>query len=119
MTPITAWPLGPVKEPSFDRTQTEPPVYGLYSNAAEWTDSPPTAYDTRRQRDRPAQDRDQRVIRGAPPCVLREASPDDKELVLGPRWLTARWRQATGRDASFATVGFRCARSVTPRFLKE
>jgi hypothetical protein len=36
---IVDWPLGPVRHPAFDQTDTEPPVFGLFSNVAEWTTS--------------------------------------------------------------------------------
>src|SRR5262249_55187904 len=36
------WPFGAVGRPDdFDRTPTEPPVLGLFSNVAEWTWSSP------------------------------------------------------------------------------
>jgi serine/threonine protein kinase/formylglycine-generating enzyme required for sulfatase activity len=125
---INAWPLGPVKEPAFDKTDTNPPVYGLYSNVGEWIDSLPTPYNPQRQPSVFPQLHEilpdylnLRIIRGAPPWALREELPTDAERKLGPSpWLNARWRQHTIRDATtFTTVGFRCARSVTPRFLDD
>jgi formylglycine-generating enzyme required for sulfatase activity len=124
---INAWPLGPVKEPAFDKTATNPPVYGLYSNVAEWIDSLPVPYNPQRQPAIFPQLHEilpgylnLRIIRGAPPWALREEMPREAERSLGPSpWLNARWRQHTNRDATFTTVGFRCARSVTPRFLDD
>jgi formylglycine-generating enzyme required for sulfatase activity/tRNA A-37 threonylcarbamoyl transferase component Bud32 len=124
--PIMDWTFGPVKQPAFDRTPTNPPVYGLYSNVAEWIDSPPVPYNPQHH---PAvypyppnwlqEYPNLRVLRGAPPCAFRGERPNEDEQRLGPYWLTARWRQHTARDNSHLAVGFRCARSVTPRFQPE
>jgi formylglycine-generating enzyme required for sulfatase activity len=124
--PIMDWTFGPVKQPAFDRTPTKPPVYGLYSNVAEWVDSPPVPYNPQKH---PAvypyppnwlqEYGNLRVLRGAPPCAFRGERPSEDEQRLGPYWLTARWRQHTAREKSHLALGFRCARSATPRFQAE
>lgn len=37
--PKADWQFGPVGQPDWDCTPTKPPVFGLYSNVAEWTAS--------------------------------------------------------------------------------
>jgi formylglycine-generating enzyme required for sulfatase activity len=121
-TPITGWPMGVVREARFDQTATDPPVFGLYSNVAEWTDSRPFPYHS----DHPPGAfppemlrayRASRVVRGAPPYVLEGRFAVANDLINGPLWLNARWRQADRVDSAGPTVGFRCARSARLRFL--
>ena len=119
---VAPWVLGPVKNPDYDRTDTDPPVYGLYSNLAEWTDSMNWSYDPAFHpsvyKYRPAYlgtMAESRVIRGAPSFVIwnRPSQKGDERTVrLGPRW-----HEGVTRERRFATVGFRCARSAAPRFL--
>jgi formylglycine-generating enzyme required for sulfatase activity len=116
------WAFGPVKHPEYDHTDTNPPVYGLYSNVAEWTDSLDWNYDPayhpsvkKYPADYLASLYHSRVVRGAPSFIIWGKPPqkgDEITLRLGPRW-----HQRHRCDMSFATVGFRCARSARPRFL--
>jgi formylglycine-generating enzyme required for sulfatase activity len=113
---IRDWRFDAVGEPQFDRTVTNPPVYGLYSNVAEWTDSrrlltlggfsarviPPALKQM---------SLNSRVVRGGPFSVAQRAL-DTQELRYGPRW-----GHSVAQNAPFRGVGFRCARSVKPRFL--
>jgi formylglycine-generating enzyme required for sulfatase activity len=118
---IKGWPLGPVKKPDFDRTDTDPPVYGLYSNVAEWTTSwnfpypsaPPDAVDI--VRDRIARGRPEgRIARGGPlnEVIERNPNPEHQALLWGPRW-----RVGVSRESEYPGLGFRSARSVRPRFI--
>jgi serine/threonine protein kinase/formylglycine-generating enzyme required for sulfatase activity len=121
------WVHGPVRMPAFDQTSTDPPVFGLYSNVGEWTDSllvpylVPSNPSPRRSSGESleflARYLSARVVRGAPNSVIRSAVPKSErdhsiQLALGPRW-----RQAESRDSSLPGIGFRCARSAKPRFL--
>jgi formylglycine-generating enzyme required for sulfatase activity len=118
---IIGWPLGAVGQPAFDCTDTDPPVYGLYSNVAEWTTSwnfpypsaPPGAFEIERAliaRGRP----ESRIVRGGPfkEAIARNPNPDPKELLKGPRW-----REGVSRESAYPGLGFRCVRSPRPRFL--
>ncbi|MBI3862116.1 MAG: protein kinase [Planctomycetia bacterium] len=113
---IGNWEFGAVGEPQFDHTDTSPPVFGLFSNVAEWTDS-------RRQ---PAttglgsftlpealkrMTTEGRVVRGGPFSVANR-SFDSREMHFGPRW-----GHNMPQDKPCRGVGFRCARSAKPRFL--
>lgn len=120
--PIMPWNLGPVKQPDYDRTDTDPPVYGLYSNVAEWTDSMNWSYDPawhpsvhKYRADYLSRLSGSRVIRGAPSFIILDRPSqkgDERTLKLGPRW-----HQGAKCESIFANVGFRCARSARPRFL--
>jgi hypothetical protein len=123
-TLIREWPVGPVGEPGYDRTPTNPPVAGLFSNVAEWTATGYVLYpgthpgsvlqgSSQIFRDKM---KDAREVRGAPPHAIEGVSekenPDKKRLFFG-----TRARSFWSRDSRLPGVGFRCARSVQPRFL--
>ena len=114
---IEPWQLGAVKGAAYDVTLGQPPVFGLYSNVTEWTDSllvSPTPMPPL-----PASVRDMfklsRVVRGGPPEIaMGESETGTKALRtdFGPRW-----RQAMLTVTHNRGIGFRCARSVKPRYL--
>lgn len=112
------WRVGRIGEPAEDRTATQPPAIGLYSNALEWTVSGFTAYpgspagvvldarsDWMRRRLH-----DMRVIRGGPRWLL-DSQSGDAAIDEGPR-ARAIWP----RNRFGFGLGFRCARSAAPRF---
>jgi formylglycine-generating enzyme required for sulfatase activity len=122
---LTSWPFGDVGTPRFDHTDTEPPVYGLYSNVAEWTTSwmapypgtdPKTVEGFYRPDIRDAF-RLARVVRGGPPEVVQGA-PDLADPAHTPLW-DARFRHGFTVDQTQPGLGFRCARSAQPRFLER
>lgn len=119
------WRVGPVRSPAYDKTPTDPPVYGLFSNVLEWTSSWHTQY--------PGVDPAQvarfyapemqmrfagtRLVRGGPSEVLDGAArlaERDRVVYRDPRW-----RFSESVDRSQAGLGFRCARSAQPRFLQK
>lgn len=114
--PIGTWEFGPVREPSFDRTPTDPSVFGLYSNVAEWTDSFSLPYAVPAQIKLPPQiykmARESPVVRGGPFAVV-DRLDDNREFQYGPRW-----RQGVMQDSQHRGLGFRCARSARPRFIE-
>jgi formylglycine-generating enzyme required for sulfatase activity len=106
----TDWPLGDSSVAPHDRTPTDPPVVGLYSNAAEWTCTWMQLYPrlARQNIELPFEPREWRVVRGAPAVVIAGAG-SQQDVALGPR---NRFLQPRGESKS--TIGFRCARSVRP-----
>jgi formylglycine-generating enzyme required for sulfatase activity len=117
---IKDWPLGTVGEPVYDQTNTNPPVKGLYSNVAEWTSSLNTLYpgnDPEKIKRWFAQPvfREARVVRGGPYSVVL-GKPDPLGKDKNQQW-DARFRHGVSRNAAHPGLGFRCARSLKPRFL--
>lgn len=102
------WSLGPVRQSVHDRLERDGqlPVFGLYSNVAEWTSSWSENYPGMAALDQGAM---VRVVRGAPQWVVlgtRKANGP----ILGPRE-----RLCFTLTASHPGLGFRCARSARPR----
>lgn len=116
-SPIVEWSFGPAGESDFDRTGTTPPVFGLYSNVAEWIDSrtqpgtgvrPPMISPEMFK----VMSVNSRVVRGGPYSVANR-DPKSRELRVGPRW-----SNVVSQDSRLPGLGFRCARSAKPRFLE-
>jgi formylglycine-generating enzyme required for sulfatase activity len=102
------WTFGPVGQPDYDRVELpgQPPVFGLYSNVAEWTSSRAGGYPC----PQPAEPEPRlRVVRGAPYAVVRGQNDLPGE-VRGPRE-----RLLVVTPMEFSGLGFRCARSARPR----
>lgn len=110
----TDWPMGPVGTPAYDRLNTNPPVFGLFSNVAEWTMSGPGPYpgtDARYKDFFPIDYPRYRVVRGGHPTQIEQRPHSD------PPANTPRLRLSYLRVDTHPGLGFRCARSVRPRFL--
>ena len=117
ITVIRSWPCGPGGSVPYDRTLTNPPVLGLFSNVAEWTASRQANYPG--SMPEPAESVRKHhydyIVRGAPSVVL------DRGFSLAARnpksypW-DARWRYYLTRDWRSGLVGVSCARSLRPRF---
>ena len=101
----------------------EPAVAGLYSNVAEWTSSWDRPYPVKvvvegKVVEEPPELRavrlNNRIVRGGHSCVINgDVQPHD--LDSRQKW-DARVRTGIARDQALAGLGFRCARSFTPRF---
>ncbi len=113
------WRAGPVGKPEFDCTPAK--IYGLFSNAGEWTDGHLVPYV---KEIHPSILRTQgggeqffatfrftREVRGIPVSAVHR-QPIARELEFGPRG-----RCSLQADRAYATVGFRCACSSSPRFM--
>ncbi|MBW3543405.1 MAG: SUMF1/EgtB/PvdO family nonheme iron enzyme, partial [Planctomycetes bacterium] len=114
---VTEWSYGPVGEPEYDATPTNPPLRGLYSNVAEWTLSRPLPYPGAPQLPIEGSLSSKtvhfmRTIRGGPPSVVT-ARARPEEWSFGPRFRVAELED--GRR--HAGLGFRGARSIGPRYL--
>jgi serine/threonine protein kinase/formylglycine-generating enzyme required for sulfatase activity len=118
--PKSDWQFGPVGQPAFDCTRTNPPVFGLYSNVAEWTASWMYPYPNSPEGfyanfDNPLTQetlRSSRSVRSGPRSVVMR-KPDPAEVFLGPRY-----RHGLTRNDVQPGLGFRCARSERPRFFQ-
>jgi formylglycine-generating enzyme required for sulfatase activity len=110
------WAFGPVLVTSpFDRTSGPRAVANLYSNVAEWTVSWITADPNVSPEIFPddLNFRNERVVRGGPFSVV-ERKPDGGYI----EERDPRWRHSITRHRGYPGLGFRCARSVRPIFLR-
>jgi formylglycine-generating enzyme required for sulfatase activity len=112
---ITKWQFGPAGEPTFDRVDADRPVFGLFSNAAEWTGSWASPYPPRLdyQPKFPGRRPGEYVVRGGSMSVIQRQS-DGRDWTLGPRM-----RIALGDRDYYPGLGFRCARSAKPHLNPE
>jgi formylglycine-generating enzyme required for sulfatase activity len=119
--PPGKWEFGPAGQPAHDRTPTRPAVAGLFSNVAEWTatwyypypGSDPSFFINIHRPENERVHREARVVRGGPPSVVL-GKPAPAEVAWGPRF-----RHGFTRDSVQPGLGFRCARSARPRFLRD
>jgi len=111
---VKSWPIGKVRIAKHDSFMADKPVFGLFSNVAEWTSSWCAPYPGADWSTAPVQKlRGMRVVRGGPPSVVQGKTQENDWDRLGePR--DPRWRDGQPQDAMLPGVGFRCARSVQP-----
>jgi formylglycine-generating enzyme required for sulfatase activity len=99
----------------YDRTKSDPPVLGLYSNVAEWTMSLHAPYPgVEWPPDQAAEWCKQRIVRGGPFYVVQGKVRPDHDA--GSVHQDARFRQGISPERVYRGLGFRCARSQRPRF---
>ncbi len=108
---IRQWTLGAVGTPEFDHVDAGRPVYGLYSNVAEWTSSWASAYPPIMDYlpGMPSRPDGSWIVRGAPYSVII-GSPEPDQFSNGPRS-----RIGQPENELQPGLGFRCARSAHPR----
>jgi formylglycine-generating enzyme required for sulfatase activity len=120
-TKLRHWPFGKAGQPDFDKVPGPVPVYGLYSNVAEWTvswyrpypNSEPQILAAFYSPEGQAEARGVHVVRGGPfPVISAEPDPGKRDH----RW-NPRYRCGISADRAFPGLGFRCARSAKPRFV--
>lgn len=105
------WSLGPVAAAGHDRLELPglPPVFGLYSNAAEWTASCPARSPLLTDA---VPRHKMRIVRGGPPAMIERGESSGPTLGPAERYSYAVPLLKPG-------LGFRCARSVRPRWNPE
>jgi formylglycine-generating enzyme required for sulfatase activity len=100
--------IGPVTASDFDMVDTDPPVFGLCSNVAEWTSTwaipypphlPAAGFENLKQ---------SRIVRGGVLPLLSATSAP------ALRWADPRQRVCVPCNHSEPRLGFRCARSARP-----
>jgi formylglycine-generating enzyme required for sulfatase activity len=108
-----SWEYGPVGQDGADRVDmdAERPVYGMFSNVAEWTGSTYTLYPATNAMGLPLPigGRNDKVVRGGPDSVMNRM-PVQKEWKEGPCD-----RKSMVPAAVKPGLGFRCVRSAKPR----
>jgi hypothetical protein len=115
---LTSWPLGPVRQPEFDRLEHSPPVYGLFSNVAEWTDSRLVPYPGEPVIKQLAKTIPMaRVIRGGTEGSIKAQYSEKDTHHAAVVGTSARISYLA--NLTFPGVGFRCARSARPRFIDD
>jgi len=113
---ISDWPFGDVGDHAFDCTPDPQCIRGLYSNVAEWTASLPFPYpgaEVPLPADMITRMRQSRVVRGGPFSVI-SGHPNPADWQAGPQL-----RQAITVESRYAGLGFRGARSASPRLTRD
>lgn len=103
----TGWPLEAAGTPSYDRTDTVPPVMGLFSNVGEWTLS--WANLPKDSATSNPEARVQRIVCGAPESIMKGVAPPPN-AVLDPRERAFHYKKDQQPG-----LGFRCVKSARPR----
>lgn len=112
--PPEAWQLSKGYK-AFDETRTSSPVYGLFSNAAEFVYSGELRPFGNALME-PGTDTKVLVFPYEMQCAIVRGGPISKETKLEElRSQGARWKVGTTRTLLSPSVGFRCAKSKSPR----
>ena len=122
---ISSWDVAASLPPEFDKTRGDPPVRGLFSRVVEWTQSIPeplqmsspngkTGIDATSKMLGFSEPINSRFLVGGGPSI-KNGRPQPVEFSFGPRG----FNQASIFADPDQGVGFRCARSVKPRFVEE
>jgi formylglycine-generating enzyme required for sulfatase activity len=122
---VREWTFGRAGEPEYDRLPTDPPVFGLFSNVAEWTSTRFAPYppQLRLNPHLPTPSEGDfigsHVVRGGDQGVTQRKPPMD--ATKGESWKEAgaRIRFLRGFADAPLGVGFRCARSAKPRLAPD
>lgn len=103
--PGDSWNLDRVGHKVFDQTRSDPPIFGLFSNASEFVFAHLSPNVARPSGGTVLADRHPMnvVVRGGPIDAANEFQKDP------------RWQMAIGRMSLLRQVGFRCAKSKSPR----
>ena len=109
---LTEWQYGPVRVAEYDVRPGPKPIYGLYSNAVEWTANARYPYPETSFGDRGTErDREYRMVRSGS-FEIAKGEPIQKHLTH-----YARMNRASIHYGELHPhLGFRCVRSEKPRF---
>lgn len=114
-SPRKPWPFGEVKRPDDpDRLWVDPVVFGLFSNAAEWTLDWPAPYAEVPKALFPKGLESIRVVRGGSYKTILRRQLGPKDPPLSPRS-----REGISKDRQHPGLGFRTVRSLRPRYLVQ
>ena len=107
---LANWTFADRESPDWDRLDTNPPIYGLFSNLAEWTSTWPVPYPAHQQVGIKASTllATERIVRGGSGSVIA-GKPSGADWLPGPRM---RVKQPI--ETMTPGLGFRCARSAKP-----
>ncbi len=110
---VDLWRPQPAGEPAIDRTPTQPPVYGLFSNLPEFVDSRFAPYPGN-------------ALAGQPPGMLGtgrsvaiRGGTTNPDLFADRDRDGPRFRSGESAMVVSLAIGFRCARSQHPRWNAE
>jgi formylglycine-generating enzyme required for sulfatase activity len=105
------WSFEPAGQPKTDCViiNSQPPIYGLCSNVAEWTASWVSLYPGQSAPGRSPADPMLRIVRGGSWSVIL-GTPDERACQWQPYE-----RLAIAAPRFYPGLGFRCARSAKPR----
>ena len=101
-------PARPERDSAVDRLETDPPVFGLFSNVAEWTSSFGVPYPMPGPRYTFPDMSNLRIVRGGPSTVMQKAQKPE-EWTGG-----ARLRTAVDRSNRFPGLGLRAHAAAAP-----
>ena len=107
---LANWTFTEQGSPDWDRLGTNPPVYGLFSNIAEWTSTWPVPYPAHQEAGMKASTllATERIVRGGSSSVIA-GQPSGTDWLPGPRMRVKQHVETTTPG-----LGFRCARSSKP-----
>ena len=107
---MTNWTFTELGSHEWDRLDTTPPVFGLFSNLAEWTSSWPVPYPAHQEMGITATTliASERIVRGGSSSVI-SGNPSGSDWLPGPRMRVKQHIET--RTPGLGLLG---ARSVNP-----
>ncbi len=120
---ITEWQIGKIRTPNYDKTESNPEIFNLYSSALEWTQEYDWVIDNRTN-----------LPLDIPPTIAEDLrDPNRRFVVGGPSWALKGSAQLPDNPAIKGTrefldqratipaagLGFRPARSIKPRIIRQ
>lgn len=107
---LANWTFAEQGSPDWDRLDTSPPVFGMFSNLAEWTSTWPIPYPAQEEVGIKASSllASERIVRGGSSSVIA-GQPAGADWQIGPRMRVKQYIETTTPG-----LGFRCVRSANP-----
>ncbi len=107
------WAIQSAGQPASDQTATDPPVFGLFSNAVEFVASRFAPYPKN------AAPKSMFTLPGAGPDLVLRGGPVSDTARTDCLAQGARFRMGFSRRMLLPNIGFRCAKSKSPRLKSE